>query len=73
MTGHEKRICVKVFRDEEEAQIAQGLLNSNGIEAMVATEDADPARAGCVFGSGVELLVDKKDVEKAKKILGGKK
>jgi len=69
MAGHEKLVCVKTFPNEEEAQIAQGLLQSNGLEAMVASEDADPARAGFVFGTGVKLLVNPEDLAEAKKIL----
>jgi len=70
---HEKLVCVKTFSTEEEAQIAQGFLKSSGIEAMISDEDADPARAGYVFGTGVKLLVRKEDVKKASEIFKNKK
>lgn len=73
MGKHSKMVCVKTFPTEEEAQIAQGLLQSEGLEAMISDEDADPARAGYVFGTGVKLLVQRDDVNKASEILKNKK
>ena len=73
MREHAKMVCVKTFPTEEEAQIAQGLLKSGGLEAMISDEDADPARAGYVFGTGVKLLVRREDINKASEILRGKK
>ena len=73
MGEHKKMVCVKTFPTEEEAQIAQGLLESSGLEAVISDEDADPVRAGYVFGTGVKLLVCREDVNKASEILKNKK
>ena len=73
MGEHKKLVCIKTFSTEEEAQIAQGLLESRGLEVMISNEGADPAREGFVLGTGVKLLVRREDVNKASEILHGKK
>ena len=72
MKEHAKLVCVKIFSNEEEAQIARGLLESNGFEAMVSTAGEDPAREGYVLGNGVKLLVRREDINQVSKMLAKK-
>ena len=61
-------IVVETFLSVADAQIAQGLLDDEGIESLVRSDNAGgmyPALAGA------ELLVRAEDVDKAKEALNG--
>lgn len=53
-------IPVRHFASRMEAEMAQGLLRSQGIACTVATDDAGGAYP-FQFGSGAALMVDERD------------
>ncbi|MDO8497022.1 MAG: DUF2007 domain-containing protein [bacterium] len=64
-------ITIKTFNTRLEAEIAKGLLESNGIKSMIVADDAGgmypfPFQAGF---KGAELKVNKKDHSKASDII----
>lgn len=60
-------ILVSTFRSTVEAEIAKGVLDDEGIESMIRTDDA-----GGMYPAigGAELLVRPEDKEKAHAALG---
>ena len=53
-----------------EAELAKGLLESKGVKAMVSADDAGGAHPALLWATGgVRLLVKKKDIQKAIKVL----
>jgi hypothetical protein len=65
------RRSVASFGTRTEAEVAQGLLASAGIDASVASDDAGGAFPFALAG-GAELLVDESDLEAASEVLAGK-
>jgi len=61
-------VCVKVFLNEQEADIVRGLLESNGISTMLVP-DSDPSREGLRFSKGNQIWVRKEDVKAAVELL----
>jgi hypothetical protein len=55
-------IAISTFRSREDAQIAKGILDADGIESMIRSDDA-----GGMYPSigGADLLVRAGDVDKA--------
>ena len=62
-------VVVRTFLNRIDADLAQGALESAGIDAMVAADDAGGNRPGLWMG-GVRLLVREEDAEQAGEILG---
>ena len=62
---------VATFPKRTEAEIAQGLLASAGIDGSIAADDAGGAFPFALSG-GAQLLVEESDVEAAGKVLAGK-
>jgi hypothetical protein len=62
-------IVLETFPNRLEAEMAAGLLDSEGIEAMVLADDAGGAYPMLQFVRGVRLLVFKEDEARAKEIL----
>ena len=62
---------VKTFNSRMEAEVEKGVLEANGITAVVSADDAGGAYPFPLSpnGSWVQLLVEEKDLEKALKIL----
>jgi hypothetical protein len=65
------RRSVATFPTRTEAEVAQGLLASAGIDASVAADDAGGAFPFALSG-GAEVLVDENDLEAASEILAGR-
>lgn len=68
-------IPVKTYNKRIEAEVAQGLLRSNGIKSLITADDAGgmypfPFQPGF---TGVTLLVDKKQMLKARQLLNQKR
>ena len=63
-------IPIATFATRTEAEIAQGLLESAGIEASVSADDAGGAFPFALAG-GVHLLVDEADAAAASDLLAG--
>ena len=62
---------IAIFPKRTEAEIAQGLLASAGIDASIAADDAGGAFPFALSG-GAQLLVEESDLEAAAKVLAGK-
>jgi hypothetical protein len=65
------RRSVATFATRTEAEVAQGLLASAGIDASIAADDAGGAFPFALSG-GAEVVVDESDLEEASKVLAGK-
>ena len=66
----DKLIKIKSFLNRQEAELAKGVLGSYGIDSMISADDCGGMRPHLSMGfSGVKLLVNESDVEKAKEIL----
>jgi Putative prokaryotic signal transducing protein len=65
------RRSVATFPKRTEAEVAQGLLASAGIDSWVVADDAGGAFA-FAFSGGAQLLVQEPDLDAAAKLLGGK-
>ena len=62
-------VKIYTFTDRYEADLAQGLLEANDIEAVTFSDDCGSVDPALAFGLGVRLLVKNEDVKKAKEIL----
>ena len=65
------RRSVATFPRRTEAEVAQGLLASAGIDAWVAAGDAGGAFPFALSG-GAQVLVEESDLEAAVEVLAGK-
>ena len=57
------------YKNHSEAEMARELLESYGIKSMIHSDDCGGIAGGQTFIRGVQLLVYRKDMEKARKIL----
>ena len=57
------------YRNHSEAEMAKELLESYGIKSMIHSDDCGGIAGGQTFIRGVQLLVLRKDAEKAKEVL----
>lgn len=63
-------VTAKICGTRPEAEIARGLLESNGIPAVIFGDDAGGMYPfPYTFANGIEIKVKEKDLEKAKKLL----
>ena len=62
-------IVLETFPNRIAAELAAGLLESEGVEAMVAADDASGAFPPLQFIRGVRLLVYREDEARAREIL----
>ena len=62
-------IVLETFSSRIEAEMAAGLLESEGVEAMVMADDAGGAYPMFQFIRGVRLLVYREDEARAREIL----
>jgi len=69
----EELVTLRTFSNVLEAEIVAGHLNSQNIETMVKKDDSGGMRPHLQITQGVDLIVRKKDLERAKKILNKKK
>jgi hypothetical protein len=60
---------VRTFPDRGEAEIARGLLEAEGIPAVVPSEERGGITSQEEFVSGVQLVVEATDVERALVVL----
>lgn len=65
------RRAVAAFPKRIEAELAQGLLASAGIDAWIAADDAGGTFPFSLSG-GAQVLVEESDLQAAAKILAGK-
>jgi hypothetical protein len=57
------------FADKYEADLAQGLLEANDIEAVTISDDCGSVYPSMTFVHGIRLMVKKEEVELAKEVL----
>ena len=62
-------IVLETFPSRIEAEMAAGLLESEGVEAMVMADDAGGAYPMLQFIRGVRLMVYREDEARAREIL----
>ena len=62
-------IVLETFSNRIEAEMAAGLLEAEGIEAMVRADDAGGAYPMLQFVRGVRLMVAQEDEARAQEIL----
>jgi len=60
---------VRTFSDRGEAEIARSLLETEGIAAWVAADDMGGNTPPLDFSSGLQLVVEAGDVERARDLL----
>ena len=65
----EKEIILKTYIHRYEADIAKGLLDEKGIDNMISDEDVGGFRTGMIIGDTIKLIVNEKDLKKAKKVI----
>ena len=62
-------IVLEIFSNRIEAEMAAGLLEAEGIEAMVMADDAGGTYPMLQFVRGVRLMVYREDEARAREIL----
>ncbi|MFA5111764.1 MAG: DUF2007 domain-containing protein [Desulfobaccales bacterium] len=62
-------VVLETFSNRIEAEMAAGLLESEGVEAVVMADDAGGAYPMLQFVRGVRLLVAQEDEARAREIL----
>jgi hypothetical protein len=62
-------IVLETFYNRIEAEIAQGILESEGVEAVIMADDAGGSYPMLQFIRGVKLMVAAEDEGRAKEIL----
>lgn len=62
-------VVIETFPNRIVAEMAAGLLESEGVEAMVMADDAGGAYPALQFVRGVRLLVASEDEARAREIL----
>lgn len=65
----DKIVCVKTYLTRQEAEMAQGKLQSSGIESHIAADDAGRMRPHLTFGYPVRLMVKELDAQAARSLL----
>lgn len=66
----ENLTLVKIFSSRNEAELAKSILSAHAIYSLIQSDDQGGMMPSFSFTNGVQLFVNKKDIEKAKKLLG---
>jgi hypothetical protein len=64
-------VRVRTFQNKLEAEMARGLLESAGVQAWLASDDAGGAYPFQLSGGGVRLMVAEADAAVAAELLAG--
>jgi hypothetical protein len=62
-------VVIETYSDESFAEAAVSLLEAEGIEALISSDDAGHALPNLDFASGVRVLVAPGDAERAKALI----
>ena len=62
-------VIVKSFTDKGEAEIAKGLLEAEGIDAVITADDLGSEGPGMTFGRPINLVVDAEHADQASELL----
>lgn len=66
----DRLVCIKVFASRMEAEMAQGVLAAEGIEARVLSDDAGGLYPAILLGTGgARLMVNQVAVDEATELL----
>jgi hypothetical protein len=65
----EKKVVIRVYENEMEAELAKGHLKSSGITASIVKDDGGGMLPSLQNTAGVRLVVDESQIEKARSIL----
>jgi hypothetical protein len=65
----ENFVCIKVFTNHIEADLAKNFLEMNEIEASTSSDDVAGFYPGLTYSGGVKLLVEEKNKQKAVELL----
>jgi len=63
------RIVLRQFSYRAEAEIVRELLQANGIEAYVVSDDCGAVDPALQFGRGANLLVAEDDADRARQLI----
>lgn len=63
-------VVIASYGYRHEAEFAQGLLESAGIESVLLADDAGGAEMGLTFSNAARLMVGESEVERARSVLG---
>jgi len=64
-----KLIKVRSFLYRHEAEMAKELLETEGVEVMISSDDHGGVRPSLAYAAGVDLLVREEDVDRASELL----
>lgn len=67
--GDTEHVVIETFSDKAFAEAAASVLESEGIEARIASDDAGGELPNLDFARGVKLSVARVDVDRAKGVL----
>ena len=62
-------VNLHTFDNRQEADLAKGALEANGIHAIVSSDDAGSQEVSLQFVRGAKLLVNREDYLRAKSVL----
>lgn len=62
-------IVAQVYRFRHEAELARGMLEADGIEAVIVADDCGGQRPLLGASAGVRLLIRRSDAQKVRKLL----
>ena len=65
---YEHFVTFKTFLSRPEAELAHSVLDANGIEAFISSDDAGGSRPELAFLRGVKVLVHQNDLQKAEEL-----
>ena len=65
----EKKVVIRAYENEIEAELATGHLMSSGVTASIVKDDGGGMLPSLQKTAGVRLVVDESQVEKARSIL----
>jgi Putative prokaryotic signal transducing protein len=65
----EDLVVARVFGYRHEAELAQGMLEASGVEAVIAADDCGGQRPLMGASAGIRLLVRRSDEPQARKLL----
>lgn len=65
---YEDFVTVETYHARHEAELQRSVLEANGIDAVIESDDVGGVGPALAFTRGVRLLVHKEDVQKAQEI-----
>ncbi|HKW88654.1 MAG TPA: DUF2007 domain-containing protein [Candidatus Acidoferrales bacterium] len=66
----EELVIARAYSYRHEAEIGKSMLEANGIDAMIYSDDSGGEYPSLSSSNGVRVIVRRSDVETARKLLG---